>query len=142
MGAYIVRRLVRALTTLLGTTLILFVLIRVVPADPAVSIAGPKADKETLASIRKDLGLDQPVAVQYARYLWGLCRGDLGRSYLTGRRVVDVIRERIWPTAKLALTSLAIGFGLGLVIGLVTATRQGSAADLAVLLATLIGLSF
>jgi len=142
MGAYVVRRLLRALTTLLGTTLILFVLVRVVPADPAVSIAGPKADPETLSAIRKDLGLDQPVAVQYGRYLWALGRGDLGRSYLTGRRVVDVITERLPATALLALTSLGIGFGLGLVVGLFTATRQGSAADVAVLLATLIGLSF
>ena len=142
MGAYLIRRLVRAFTTLLGTTLILFILVRVVPADPAVSIAGPKADAETLASIRKDLGLDQPVAVQYGRYLLALGHGDLGRSYLTGRRVVDVIRERLPATALLALTSLGIGFGLGLVVGLITATRQGSATDVAVLLATLIGLSF
>jgi peptide/nickel transport system permease protein len=142
MGAYVARRLLRALTTLLGTTLILFVLVRVVPADPAVSIAGPKADPETLSAIRKDLGLDQPVAVQYGRYLGALARGDLGRSYLTGRRVVDVIRERLPATALLALTSLGIGFGLGLVVGLITATRQGSATDVAVLLATLIGLSF
>src|SRR5215467_13618804 len=102
MGAYIVRRFVRAFTTLLGTTLILFVLVRVVPADPAVSIAGPKADPETLASIRKDLGLDDPLPVQYGRYLWGLARGDLGRSYMTGRRVAEVIGERVRATALLA----------------------------------------
>src|SRR5262245_6408076 len=141
MTAYIVRRLLRALSTLLGTTLIVFVLVRVVPADPAVSIAGPKADAETLAAIRKDLGLDQPVIVQYGRYVGALARGDMGQSYLTGRRVVDVIRERLPATALLALTSLGIGFGLGLVVGLITATRQGSATDVAVLLATLIGLS-
>ena len=141
MIVYLVRRIARAFTTLLGTTLILFILVRVVPADPAVSIAGPKADPETLASIRKDLGLDQPVIVQYGRYVTALARGDMGQSYLTGRRVVDVIRERLPATALLALTSLGIGFGLGLVVGLITATRQGSATDVAVLLATLIGLS-
>src|SRR5207244_10857327 len=65
---YIVRRVLRAVTTLLGTTLIIFVLVRVVPADPAVSIAGPKADAETLAMIRKDLGLDDPLVVQYGPY--------------------------------------------------------------------------
>jgi peptide/nickel transport system permease protein len=80
MTAYVIRRILRALTTLLGTTLIIFVLVRVVPADPAVSIAGPKADPETLAAIRKDLGLDDPLAVQYARYVWALAHGDLGRS--------------------------------------------------------------
>jgi peptide/nickel transport system permease protein len=141
MTAYLVRRVLRALSTLLGTTLILFVLVRVVPADPAVSIAGPKADPETLAAIRKDLGLDDPVAVQYGRYVWQLAHGDLGRSYLTGRRVVDVIAERLPATALLGLTSLGVGFVLGLLVGVLTAARQGSRADLAVLLATLIGLS-
>jgi peptide/nickel transport system permease protein len=138
---YVVRRVLRAITTLLGTTLIIFVLVRVVPADPAVTIAGPKADPETLAAIRKDLGLDDPVAVQYGRYLAGLARGDLGRSYMTGRRVADVIAERLPATAWLALTSLALGFSLGLVLGIVTAARRGSLIDVAVLLGTLIGLS-
>jgi peptide/nickel transport system permease protein len=141
MTGYVVRRLLRALSTLLGTTLILFVLVRVVPADPAVSIAGPKADPETLAAIRKDLGLDDPLALQYGRYLWQLAQGDLGRSYLTGRRVVDVIGERLPATALLGLTSLGIGFFAGLLIGIVTAARQGSRADVLVLLATLVGLS-
>jgi len=138
---YLIRRVFRAITTLLGTTLILFVLVRVVPADPAVSIAGPKADPETLAAIRKDLGLDDPLAVQYGRYLERLVHGDLGRSYLTGRRVTEAIGERLPATAKLGLTALAVGFFLGLLIGIVTAARQGSAADIGVLIATLVGLS-
>jgi len=141
MTGYVLRRVLRALTTLLGTTLIIFVLVRVVPADPAVSIAGPKADPETLAAIRKDLGLDDPLPLQYGRYVAALGRGDLGRSYMTGRRVADVIRERVPATALLATTSLAIGFLFGLVVGIVTAARRGSAADVAVLVGTLIGLS-
>src|SRR5438477_6352541 len=108
--AYFVRRILRALSTLLGTAFIIFMLVRVVPADPAVSIAGPKADPETLAAIRKDLGLDDPLVLQYARYVAGLARGDLGRSYMTGRRVADVIAERVGATAYLAITSLMIGF--------------------------------
>jgi peptide/nickel transport system permease protein len=141
MFGYALRRVLRALTTLLGTTLIIFVLVRVVPADPAVTIAGPKADPETLAAIRKDLGLDDPVVVQYGRYVGRLVRGDFGRSYMTGRRVADVIAERLPATAWLALTSLALGFFLGLVLGIVTAARRGSLIDVAVLLGTLIGLS-
>jgi peptide/nickel transport system permease protein len=139
--AYLVRRIARAVSTLLGTTLILFVLVRVVPADPAVTIAGPKADPETLSAIRKDLGLDDPLPVQYGRYLWQLAHADLGRSYLTGRRVADVIAERLPATALLALTSLALGFLAGLVIGMLTAARSGSRIDVVVLVATLIGLS-
>jgi len=139
MTGYVLRRLLRALTTLLGTTLIIFVLVRVVPADPAVSIAGPKADPETLAAIRKDLGLDDPVMIQYGRYVAALAHGDLGRSYMTGRRVADVIRERIPATALLGATSLALGFLLGLVVGIITAARRGSAIDVAVLVGTLVG---
>ena len=141
MIGYVVRRVLRAISTLLGTTLIIFVLVRVVPANPAVTIAGPKADPETLAAIRKDLGLDDPLVVQYGRYVGRLVRGDLGRSYMTGRRVTDVIVERLPATAWLALTSLALGFFLGLVLGIVTAARRGSLIDVAVLLGTLIGLS-
>src|SRR5438477_3629187 len=139
--AYFVRRILRALSTLLGTAFIIFMLVRVVPANPAVTIAGPKADPETLAAIRKDLGLDDPLVVQYGRYVGRLVRGDLGRSYMTGRRVADVIAERLPATAWLALTSLALGFSLGLVLGIVTAARRGSLIDVAVLLGTLIGLS-
>ena len=141
MTAYLIRRILRALTTLLGTTLVIFLLVRVVPADPAVSIAGPKADPETLAAIRKDLGLDDPLALQYGRYVWALAHGDLGRSYLTGRRVRDVIAARVPATALLAATSLGAGFLFGLVVGVVTAARRGSAIDVAVLLVTLVGLS-
>jgi len=79
--------------------------------------------------------------VQYGRYVGRLVRGDLGRSYMTGRRVTDVIVERLPATAWLALTSLALGFSLGLVLGIVTAARRGSLIDVAVLLGTLIGLS-
>jgi peptide/nickel transport system permease protein len=138
---YVLRRLARAVSTLLGTTLIIFVLVRVVPADPAVSIAGPKADPETLATIRKDLGLDDPLVVQYVRYVGRLARGDMGRSYMNGRRVADVIAQRLPATALLGGTSLVIGFFLGLLVGIVTAARHGSAVDVAVLVVTLIGLS-
>ena len=141
MTGYVVRRVLRAITTLLGTTLIIFVLVRVVPADPAVSIAGPKADPETLAIIRKDLGLDDALVVEYGRYLGRLARGDFGRSYMNGRRVAEVIADRLPATALLAATSLAFGFLAGLVVGILTAARRGSAIDVGVLLGTLVGLS-
>ena len=79
--------------------------------------------------------------VQYGRYLWQLVHGDLGRSYVTGRPVADVIGERVPATALLALASLALGFLLGLAAGMLTAARQGSRSTWACSLATLIGLS-
>ncbi|MFN8543468.1 MAG: ABC transporter permease [Candidatus Binatia bacterium] len=141
MTVWIARRALRALGTLLATTLLLFALVRLVPADPAVSIAGPKADPETLAAIRRDLGLDDAIPLQLARYLAQLGRGDLGRSYVTGRAVRDVITERVPATVLLATTSLGLGFLAGLATGLLTAARQGSRTDRVVLVATLVGLS-
>ena len=75
------------LLTLLGITLLTFLLLHVVPADPARTVAGPKADRATIESIRREMALDAPWAEQYARYLQRLVRGDLGRSYLTRQEV-------------------------------------------------------
>lgn len=141
MLLYILRRLGSGIVTLLGTTLITFCLMRVIPADPAVTIAGPKADPQTLAAIRRDLGLGDPLIVQYARYVYRVAHGDLGRSYLTGRRVSEVILERVPTTLELAAGALGVGFLLGLVIGVVTATRHGSGIDLSVLLGSMVVLS-
>ena len=79
MWAYLVRRLGEALLILLGISVVTFALLYLVPADPARQIAGRSATAETVANIRAQLGLDQPFHVQYARYLWNLLHGDLGR---------------------------------------------------------------
>src|SRR5271167_1994689 len=100
MLAYLARRIVFGAAVLIGTSIITFAIAFVVPADPAVAMAGAKADPQTLASIRTELGLDQPLYVQYARYLDRAIHGDLGRSYIrresrdrgsarTARRAVD-----------------------------------------------------
>lgn len=141
MGRFLVHRVLRAATTLLGTTLLLFVLVRVLPADPAVAIAGPKASPATLQAIRVDLGLDDPLPVQYGRWLGRLLHGDLGVSYVTGRRVADVVVERIPATALLALTSLGLGLAGGVLVGCLAAARRGTAWDRAILAAAVIGLA-
>jgi peptide/nickel transport system permease protein len=141
MGRFLLRRVLRAATTLVGTTLLLFLLVRVLPADPAVAIAGPKADAATRQAIRTDLGLDDPLPVQYGRWLGRLVRGDLGVSYVTGRHVADVVAERIPATALLALTSLALGLAGGVLLGCLAAARRGSWWDRAILVAAVIGLA-
>jgi len=127
---------------LLGVTLLTFVIAFVVPSDPARTVAGPKADPETVANIRRELGMDQPVIVQYARYLGRLARGDFGRSYLTHQGVLQAIAERLGATAYLALVSLLLSATVGIAVGCLTALRQGSKLDLAVLTASLVALSF
>ncbi|HEY6298815.1 MAG TPA: ABC transporter permease, partial [Candidatus Binatus sp.] len=102
MLAYLVRRIVFGAAVLVGTSIITFAIAFVVPADPAVAMAGAKADPQTLATIRTELGLDQPVYVQYARYLDRAIHGDLGRSYIRRESVTTLIADRFPATALLA----------------------------------------
>ncbi len=126
---------------LLGVTWITFVLTFVIPADPARTLAGPKADRATLQRIRRDMGLDAPLVVQYGRYLRRLARGDLGRSYVTRQDVLGAIAERLPATAVLALSALGIAVVLGVGVGLWTAAAAASWGDIGVLVAALLILS-
>jgi peptide/nickel transport system permease protein len=122
MIAFLLRRLIGAIGILLGVSFLTFAIAFLVPSDPARTLAGPRASAETIASIRRELGLDDPVPVQYARYVARAARGDWGRSYLTGETVVAAIRPRLAATALLAGAAWLcwLGFGIGLAL-LVTA---------------------
>lgn len=135
------QRLVWSIGTLLGVTFLAFTVAFVIPSDPARTVAGPKADRQTLATIRKELGLDQSLPVQYARYLGRLTRGDLGRSYLTGQNVLEAILVRLPATAFLAVASFVPSALLGIIVACLTARAQGSTMDLSVLIGSLLTLS-
>lgn len=137
----LLRRLLASLVTLFGVCTVTFVLTFVVPSDPARTLAGPKADPETVASIRTELRLDDPIAAQYGRYLGRLLRGDLGRSYVTRQRVTEAIAQRLPATALLAFSSLLIAVMVGISIGCVTAARAGQRIDLFMLVSSLTALS-
>ncbi len=122
---------------LIGTTLITFLIAFVIPADPAVSMAGAKADPRTLATIRRELGLDQPLYIQYARYLERAAHGDLGRSYVRRQSVTALIESRFPATAVLALAAMALSLILGVAMGSIAAAYRGGAADNALLVASL-----
>ncbi len=126
---YLLVRLAWALVVTIGATAVAFAVAFVVPADPARALAGPKADRETLESIRKELGLDRPLAQQYWRFLGRLARGDLGRSYVSRRPVAQAIGERLPATALLAAASLSVALVIGLLGGVATAARAGGAFD-------------
>jgi len=129
MILYLLRRLVFGAAVLIGTSLITFALAFVVPADPAVAIAGAKADPQTLATIRHELGLDQPVYVQYARYLDRAVHGDLGRSYIRRENVTDLILSRFPATAVLAIAAMALSLLLGIPMGVAAAAYNRRALD-------------
>src|SRR5512143_3693758 len=121
MFTYVVQRTVFGLAVLIGTSLITFAIAFVVPADPAVAVAGAKADPATLASIRRELGLDQPLYRQYARYAYRALHGDLGRSYIRREEVTGLILSRFPATAILALSALTLALALGIPMGILGA---------------------
>jgi len=129
MLAYLVRRIVFGAAVLIGTSIITFAIAFVVPADPAVAMAGAKADPQTLASIRRELGLDQPLYVQYARYLDRAIHGDLGRSYIRRESVTRLIADRFPATAVLAGAAMGLSLILGIAMGALAAAYRGRAAD-------------
>lgn len=127
--------------TLFGVTLIIFFMVRVLPGDPARVLAGLEADQTEVNRIRVQLGLDKPVPVQYARFLANAVRGNLGRSAVTQAPVVSEIAGRLGPTTLLAATATVLAGTLGVASGIVVSTRQYTAADYAVTVMALAGVS-
>jgi peptide/nickel transport system permease protein len=129
MAAYLARRLVQSALILLGITLVTFVLLYILPADPARQLAGRSATAETVASIREQLGLDRPFYEQYWRYLTNLAQGDLGRSYLQKTEVAALIASRLPASLQLMVGAIFCELALGLSLGLVAAMKRGRATD-------------
>jgi peptide/nickel transport system permease protein len=138
---FLVARLLWAVAILVGTTAITFAIVFLVPGDPARVVAGPRADAATLAAVRRELGLDRPMAVQYAHYLGRVVRGDLGRSYATRQPVAEILRRRLPLTATLALAALGVAVVIGLAVGLASAPFAGTWVDRVILLGSLAVLS-
>ncbi len=137
MLIYLARRIVFGAAVLLGTSLITFAIAFMVPADPAVAMAGAKADPATLATIRRQLGLDEPLYAQYGRYLDRALHGDLGRSYIRRESVTGLIVSRFPATALLAVSAMVLSLLVGIAMGLLAAAYRGRALDNALLVASL-----
>jgi peptide/nickel transport system permease protein len=137
MIAFILRRLLVGAGVLLGVSIITFLIAFVVPADPAVAMAGAKADPQTLAMIRQQLGLDQPVYLQYATYLDHALHGDLGRSYIRREGVTALILDRFPATAILAVCAMATGLVLGVAMGVISGAWRARLPDHLLLLLSL-----
>jgi peptide/nickel transport system permease protein len=139
--AYVLRRLLQAAVILVGVSLITFLLLFALPADPARMIAGRSATVDTVARIRTELGLDRPLAVQYARYLQRLAHGDLGRSYAQKVEVAELLRSRLAATFFLMVGGIFFELLIGLPAGLLAAVRRRSPTDRAVMLGAFLGVS-
>ena len=141
MGRLIGRRLLFLLPVLFGILVAVFVTMRIVPGDPARLVGGPDAGPEELATIRQQFGLDQPLHVQFERYLLDILRGEFGRSLKTQRPVLDEIVPRLWNTELLAVLSTLFAAALGLLAGIVAAARRNSTFDHATMVVAMLGVS-
>ena len=143
MFAYIVRRLALMLVTLIGISIVIFLLLRIVPGnivDILFSAAGfvDPADK---ANLERELGIDQPLALQYLHWIWGLLHGDLGYSYVSEKPALQEILPRIPITARLAGLALLFSASIGIPLGVISAVNQGSRLDYILRVVSLSGLS-
>jgi peptide/nickel transport system permease protein len=127
--AFALRRLLEAIPVVFLSTVIVFLILHLVPGDPAVTIAGSDARPDTIALIRTELGLDQPLPVQYALWIGRVLQGDLGRSYTNKLSVADQIRQRIPATLELTTAALFLALAFSIPTGIVAAVRDRSTAD-------------
>ncbi|KPL18343.1 MAG: hypothetical protein AMJ92_08380 [candidate division Zixibacteria bacterium SM23_81] len=129
MTEYVIRRILLVIPVLFGVTLVTFVLMYVVPGDPVLSMVGERYDQETIESLRAELHLNDPLPVQYLRYIWGVVRGDLGRSFITRRPVMESILEKFPNTLRLAFSAMVVATLIGLVVGIISAVKPYSIWD-------------
>lgn len=141
MAAYLLRRLIQSALILLGVSIITFVLLYILPADPVRQIAGRSATPEVVENIRRQLGLDQPFWVQYWRYLTGLLQGDMGRSYLQKTDVATLIAARLPATLQLMVGAIACELIFGLTLGMIAALRRGRPLDTGLMVGSFVAVS-
>ena len=142
MSAFILRRLLLAIPTLFGVLVVAFLLLYVAPGDPAQSMVGERADEATIARLRAELRLDDPLYVQFGHYVAGIAKGDLGKSYITNRPIRRDIIERFPKTLQLAGAAMLLATILGVTLGVFSARSPGGLVDRLGLGVAYLGISF
>jgi len=140
--AFVVRRLLLSIPTLVGVMIVVFLLLYVAPGDPVQDMVGERADAETIARLRKELRLDEPLVKQFSSYAVGVIKGDLGNSYITQRPIIQDIRERFPKTLLLAGSAMLLASVLGITIGVLSARNPGGWFDRMSLGLAYLGISF
>ncbi|MEO6624789.1 MAG: ABC transporter permease [Burkholderiaceae bacterium] len=141
MLAYILRRIVLLVPVLLGLSVLVFVIGRLLPGDPVMLAAGPNASKQEVAALAAEFGLDQPIPVQYWRYLTGLLHGDWGRSLQTRGPVLEDLKVYLPATLELVLAAMLVAVVAGILLGLLAAVRRNGWIDYTVRLVSLASIS-
>src|SRR3981081_2464090 len=114
MGVFILRRLLQAVPVVLFSTFLVFLLIHLIPGDAAAVLAGPNATPQALAAIRADMGLDQPLPVQYGLWLGHILQGDLGKSTLSGQPISKLLQARAPATLELPIAAMIISLSIAI----------------------------
>lgn len=141
MAAFLLRRILLLVPVVLGISILVFLIISLIPGDPARAILGSYATPENVERLERSLGLDQPLPLQYVTWISGVLQGDWGRSYALNRPVLDVVLEHFGPTMLLAATALFLCTLFGVLAGIVAAMYQYGVADKLITLAVLVGIS-
>jgi ABC-type dipeptide/oligopeptide/nickel transport system permease component len=139
---FLVHRLLLLVPTLLGVLVAAFLLLNVAPGDPVQEMVGERADSATVARLRRQLRLDDPLPVQFGHYLAGVVRGDLGRSYITRRPIAHDLAERFPKTLQLTLAAMTFATIVGISLGVVAAARPDGVVDRVASLTAYLGVSF
>jgi ABC-type dipeptide/oligopeptide/nickel transport system permease component len=142
LTAFLARRLLLLIPTLLGVLIVAFLLLYVAPGDPVQAMVGERADAETIARLRAELRLDDPLHRQFTHYLSGVVRGDLGTSYITQRPILTDLLQRFPATLRLATAAMVFATVLGVLIGVLGAWRPGTWFDRFATLGAYLGVSF
>ncbi|MBS4211548.1 MULTISPECIES: nickel ABC transporter permease [Neobacillus] len=141
MLMFILRRLMQTIPVVIGVTFVVFIIMQLVPGDPAVLLAGEGASKDTIEAIREQLGLNRPLYVQYFDYLMNVFRGDFGVSLKNSQPVLEEILVRLPITMELAFFSIIITIVLGMAAGIISAVKPYSLTDTTVMIVALLGIS-
>jgi len=138
MTYYIIKRVLQVIPVVIGITIVLFVLMYVIPEDPAQLILQKGATPQALQNLREQMGIDKPIYVQYWRYVKNLAKGDLGTSYRYRRSVNEILAEHYPNSIKLALVAIIIEVIIGIIAGIISAVRKYSFLDVLVTISTTI----
>ncbi len=141
MTRYLLRRVLLLIPVLIGISIVTFAMLRLIPGDPAQIMLGEHATQEAVEEIRERMGLNQPIEIQYLRYLENVLRLDLGRSLKSNRPVVQEIGQRLPATVELTLGAMLVALAVGIPAGIIAAYHHNSAFDLATMFGSMLGVS-
>lgn len=141
MGQYIARRLLALIPVLLGVSIVVFMLIRMIPGDPVIIMLGERARAEDIERVREEMGFNRPIYVQYVEWMGRILQGDLGTSIINRTAVMDELKYRLSATIEMIIVGMLIGLIVGVSIGIISALRRNTWIDLVATAGALVGVS-